>query len=160
MEPNKIAIRRLVELALAAAALYNLFADRYIEDRDFWIALKDEEIQNTRLLKQIEIDQSEAPDGVSFVSPVSGDVVNLMIEQIHTFLNDIDTQVKSRKEACFIALQLEQSAGEFHYQAMADERRGSDLARNLLSCYPHLMHLFMPGYTADVIAHNGILDEG
>jgi PAS domain S-box-containing protein len=37
---------------------------------------------------------------------------------------------------------------------------GGDLARNLLPCYPHLKHLFMSGYTADVIAHNGILDDG
>jgi PAS domain S-box-containing protein len=37
---------------------------------------------------------------------------------------------------------------------------GKDLAGNLLSRYPHLKHLFMSGYTADVIAHNGILDDG
>ncbi|MFH0996197.1 MAG: hypothetical protein V1844_12015 [Pseudomonadota bacterium] len=121
MESNKIAIRRLVDLELAVAALYNLFANRYIEDREFWIVLKDEEIQHARLLIQFEIDQSESPDGVSIASPVSGDVVKIMIERIHSLLDDIDNQVKSRKEACFIALQVEQSAGEFHFQAVASE---------------------------------------
>jgi CheY-like chemotaxis protein len=40
------------------------------------------------------------------------------------------------------------------------EMNGRDLAKNLLSLYPHLKRLFMSGYTADVIAHHGVLDEG
>jgi two-component system cell cycle sensor histidine kinase/response regulator CckA len=37
---------------------------------------------------------------------------------------------------------------------------GRDLAKNLLDLIPNLKLLFMSGYTADVIAHNGVLDEG
>ncbi len=54
-------------------------------------------------------------------------------------------------------------AGKIHLlmtDVVMPEMSGSDLARNLLSRYPLLKHLFMSGYTADVIAHNGILDEG
>jgi len=40
------------------------------------------------------------------------------------------------------------------------EMNGRDLAKNLLSMYPHLKRLFMSGYTANVIAHHGVLDEG
>ncbi|MDA8141699.1 MAG: PAS domain S-box protein [Desulfobacteraceae bacterium] len=40
------------------------------------------------------------------------------------------------------------------------EMNGRDLARNLLSLYPNLKRLFMSGYTADVIAHHGVLDPG
>jgi len=40
------------------------------------------------------------------------------------------------------------------------EMNGRDLARNLLSLYPEIKRLFMSGYTADVIAHRGVLDEG
>ncbi|MCK4505189.1 MAG: PAS domain S-box protein, partial [Candidatus Aegiribacteria sp.] len=40
------------------------------------------------------------------------------------------------------------------------EMNGRDLARNLLSIYPNLRRLFMSGYTANVIAHHGVLDEG
>ena len=36
---------------------------------------------------------------------------------------------------------------------------GRDLADNLLATYPHLKCLFMSGYTSDVIALHGILDE-
>ncbi len=40
------------------------------------------------------------------------------------------------------------------------EMNGRDLAKNLLSLFPHLRRLFMSGYTANVIAHHGVLDEG
>jgi len=40
------------------------------------------------------------------------------------------------------------------------EMNGRDLAGNLLSFYPDLKRLFMSGYTANVIAHHGVLDEG
>ncbi len=40
------------------------------------------------------------------------------------------------------------------------EMNGRDLARNLLSIHPAMKRLFMSGYTADVIAHQGVLDKG
>jgi CheY-like chemotaxis protein len=40
------------------------------------------------------------------------------------------------------------------------EMNGRDLAKNLLSLYPKLNRLFMSGYTADIIAHHGVLDAG
>jgi PAS domain S-box-containing protein len=40
------------------------------------------------------------------------------------------------------------------------EMNGHDLAQNLLSLYPGMKLVFMSGYTANVIAHHGVLDEG
>ncbi|MBN2654177.1 MAG: PAS domain S-box protein [Nitrospirae bacterium] len=40
------------------------------------------------------------------------------------------------------------------------EMNGKDLAARMLGLYPNLKQLFMSGYTADVIAQHGILDEG
>jgi PAS domain S-box-containing protein len=40
------------------------------------------------------------------------------------------------------------------------EMDGRSLAKKLLSYYPRLKSLFTSGYTADVIAHHGVLDEG
>ncbi len=40
------------------------------------------------------------------------------------------------------------------------EMNGRDLAKNLLSIYPHIRRLFMSGYTANIIAHHGVLDAG
>jgi FixJ family two-component response regulator len=54
-------------------------------------------------------------------------------------------------------------AGEIHLlmtDVVMPEMNGRDLARNLLSLYPQQKCLFMSGYTANVIAHHGVLDEG
>jgi CheY-like chemotaxis protein len=40
------------------------------------------------------------------------------------------------------------------------EMNGRQLAANLLSHYPNFKCLFVSGYTANVIAHHGVLDEG
>ncbi len=40
------------------------------------------------------------------------------------------------------------------------EMNGRDLAKNILSVYPNVKRLFMSGYTANIIAHHGVLDEG
>lgn len=40
------------------------------------------------------------------------------------------------------------------------QMNGRVLAERLLSMYPDMRILFMSGYTADVIAHRGVLDEG
>jgi two-component system sensor histidine kinase EvgS len=40
------------------------------------------------------------------------------------------------------------------------EMNGRDLAQSLMSLYPQLKCLFMSGYTADVIAHHGVLEAG
>jgi CheY-like chemotaxis protein len=40
------------------------------------------------------------------------------------------------------------------------EMNGRDLSKALYSLYPNIKTLFMSGYTANVIAHHGVLDEG
>jgi CheY-like chemotaxis protein len=40
------------------------------------------------------------------------------------------------------------------------EMNGRDLAGQIIALYPDIRLLFMSGYTADVIAHQGILDDG
>lgn len=40
------------------------------------------------------------------------------------------------------------------------EMNGRDLAGSIMSIYPDVKRLFMSGYTANVIAHHGVLDQG
>ena len=57
----------------------------------------------------------------------------------------------------------EEHIGEIHLlltDVVMPEMNGRELAKKLLSLYPGLKRLFMSGYTADVIAHHGVLDEG
>ena len=53
--------------------------------------------------------------------------------------------------------------GEIHLlvtDVVMPEMNGRDLAKNILSVHPGLKLLFMSGYTANVIAHHGVLEEG
>lgn len=40
------------------------------------------------------------------------------------------------------------------------EMNGRELARNIQIFHPHIKQLFMSGYTADIIANHGVLDDG
>ena len=54
-------------------------------------------------------------------------------------------------------------AGEIHLlltDVVMPEMNGRDLAKNLLALYPRLRQIFMSGYTADIIAHHGVVEDG
>jgi PAS domain S-box-containing protein len=62
------------------------------------------------------------------------------------------------------ALQLAATHGADIHLLVTDvvmpEMNGPDLAKRLHEAYPKLKCLFMSGYTADIIAHKGILEKG
>ncbi len=54
-------------------------------------------------------------------------------------------------------------AGKIHLlitDVIMPEMNGRELAQQLQSLYPELKRMFMSGYTADAIAHHGVLDKG
>ncbi|MFZ4857891.1 MAG: ATP-binding protein [Desulfuromonadaceae bacterium] len=56
-----------------------------------------------------------------------------------------------------------EQSGEIHLlmtDVIMPEMNGRNLAKNILTIYPRIKCLYMSGYTADVIAHYGVLDEG
>jgi CheY-like chemotaxis protein len=63
-----------------------------------------------------------------------------------------------------MAIQLAQEhAGEIHLlitDVVMPEMNGRELVQRLSSCRPVMLCLYMSGYTADVIAHHGVLDPG
>jgi two-component system, cell cycle sensor histidine kinase and response regulator CckA len=88
--------------------------------------------------------------------PAILDMAMIMLQQLgYTVL-----AASTPGEAMLLA---EAHTGEIHMimtDVVMPVMTGRDLARNLLSLYPHLKSLFMSGYTANVIAHHGVLDEG
>jgi CheY-like chemotaxis protein len=58
---------------------------------------------------------------------------------------------------------VEQYADKIHLvltDVVMPEMNGRELAERLQFLYPGIQILFMSGYTAEVIAHRGVLDEG
>jgi DNA-binding NtrC family response regulator len=62
-------------------------------------------------------------------------------------------------EAIRLALEYRGRINLLLTDVVMPEMNGRDLAGNLLSHYPELKRLFMSGYTADIIAQHGVLDE-
>jgi YesN/AraC family two-component response regulator len=57
----------------------------------------------------------------------------------------------------------QEHSGEIHLlmtDVIMPAMNGSDLARNVQTIYPNIQRLFMSGYTADIIASQGVLNKG
>lgn len=57
----------------------------------------------------------------------------------------------------------EENSSDIHMfitDVVMPEMNGRELAERLQIIRPKIKHLFMSGYTADLIAHQGVLDEG
>jgi two-component system, cell cycle sensor histidine kinase and response regulator CckA len=63
-------------------------------------------------------------------------------------------------EAIYLAQEYKGKIDLLVTDVIMPEMNGRDLAKNILHCHPNLKHLFMSGYTANVIAHHGVLDKG
>jgi CheY-like chemotaxis protein len=66
----------------------------------------------------------------------------------------------SPQEALQLSLQERKSIQLLLTDLIMPEMNGRELATKLSLAHPHLKVLFMSGYTANVIAHHGVLEEG
>jgi PAS domain S-box-containing protein len=64
------------------------------------------------------------------------------------------------KEALLLAEDSSRGINLLMTDVVMPEMNGRDLAKSLLALNPDLKCLFMSGYTANVIAHHGVLDKG
>jgi PAS domain S-box-containing protein len=83
-------------------------------------------------------------------------MITIMLEQLGYAV----IAAKTPGEAIRLA---NEHAGEINLlitDVVMPEMNGRDLAANILSLYPGIKRLFMSGYTADVIAHHGVLEKG
>jgi CheY-like chemotaxis protein len=107
-------------------------------------------------------------DAVSLATP--GHATILLVEDEQMILDVTKTMLNHLRYDVLAALtpgeaiRLAEEHGEHISLLITDvvmpEMNGRDLAKNLLALCPNLKRLFMSGYTADVIAHHGVLDEG
>ena len=84
------------------------------------------------------------------------DLIKIMLEQQGYYVLAAATPGEAIQMA-------EEHNGELHLlitDVVMPEMNGRDLAKRILSLYPNIKRLFMSGYTDNMIAHQGILDEG
>lgn len=104
-----------VQLELNLGKLYRFFSNYFSEDNDFWWRLGLEENNHASLIKS----------GIIFLEsgifPENWSIANMdSIFQSNKYINELleiyENKGLKRKEAFLIALELEQSAAESHYQ--------------------------------------------
>jgi two-component system, cell cycle sensor histidine kinase and response regulator CckA len=111
-------------------------------------------------------DSAEAP----MESAVGGPETVLLVEDEEMLLKLAETMLVRLGYEVLIAAAPDEAirlaaerAGEIHLlmtDVVMPGMNGRELARQLRSVCPNLKQLFMSGYTADVIAHHGVLEEG
>lgn len=115
---NKIIeiIDESVKLELNASTLYSLFYQYYLEDSDFWWELQIEEKNHASLLKSIKdffIPYDKMPDGLLVTNL---DTLKQSNNEIEGVISEVQKNIPTRLGAFEIALELEQSATEIHFQ--------------------------------------------
>ncbi len=107
-------IDEAVELEMNIGKLYSLFSRRCSEDREFWSQLELEEYNHAALLKA-------AKEFVAY-SKFPLELIPKTTEQINQSINQIEISYQRFEEdpdrftAFSMAYELENSAGELHYQ--------------------------------------------
>lgn len=125
-------IEKAMELEIATSRLYALFAKRCPEDASFWNQLQLEEMNHAALLRAGKkfAGYDKFPETLM---PEQITELDESIRMIAQFEDDFNREL-SREKAFAIAQDLENSAGELHYQNFMNSQEGDalgDLFRKL-----------------------------
>ncbi|MBF0242866.1 MAG: response regulator [Desulfamplus sp.] len=137
-----------VNSKLKEGSRFNIYLPRYVNNGD---------------LTQIKLTSQDKSDNL-------GSETILLVEDEVSILKLTKTMLERQgykvlaAEAPYEAIELAQNHSGTIDLLITDvimpEMNGRELAKKILSIYPNIKRLFMSGYTADVIARHGVLDEG
>jgi ferritin len=125
-----------IQLELNLAKLYTLFNDQFTDDEEFWWQLSMEERSHAALLQQ----EKKQPQPLQFFPEnlLSKDLEALKAN--NAFISEQTERLSaspcSREEALSLALKIEMSAGEAHFQEFMESETGSltaDIFKQLAS---------------------------
>ena len=121
-------------------------------------------------IPQSQSEEASTADTGASEGEQTGDETVLLVEDEEGILKLVETELASLGYTVLTArtpdeaLRLAETHGRAIHLLMTDVimpgMNGRELLRCLLPLHPKLKHLFMSGYTANVIAHHGVLDEG
>ncbi len=122
-------IDETVKLELNAAEVYRLFREIFPEDREFWNELHEEEKNHAELLQSIrEVIGEDDSFPEEFLSAALDDLKSIN-SRIAWLLTKYATAEPGRSEAFNTALDLEESAGEIHFQAFMEKDEDNEIVR-------------------------------
>lgn len=112
---------------------------------------------------------AKRPDHLEQIPKGHGETI-LLVEDDHTVLDlsrtmleKLGYEVIGTKDPNEVTKILREYPGKIHLlmtDVVMPQMNGNELVKQMAKVYPDIQTLFMSGYTADVIARQGILDEG
>ncbi len=122
-------VEESIKLELNMANLYKIFSTAFPEDSDFWWKLCLEEENHANLIKigkDVLLSCDEFP--TELLSPTLQDLIETN-NKLNSLLKDYNDKPPSRESAVNIAISLEESAGEIHFQNAMDKLPSSEYVR-------------------------------
>ena len=105
-----------IKLELNVSELYKIFSSAFPEDADFWKKLSLEEENHAVLIKLVKVELLSSDE---FPSEILSSSLENLIEannRLFSLLKEYKDNPPSREKAFNVALSIEESAGEIHYQ--------------------------------------------
>ncbi len=125
--PVNLFIKESIYMELNIGDLYQLFSVKFPEDYDFWWSLSMEEINHAALIESINdvfIDETLLP--LTAIDKQTEEL-NSMNRSIKDQIQQFKSVPPSRFESFEIAINLENSIGEFHFEHFMNEKSGSQM---------------------------------
>jgi len=116
-----------IKLELHAADLYFLFHKLFLEDADFWWKLVLEEKGHAALIRSAK--ETFEPIGKfphDLLAPVLKELIDTN-SRLDSLIKKYEETSPSREEAFNIAFEIENSAGELHFQKFMDKKVDSKI---------------------------------
>ena len=104
------------QLELNVAELYKIFNKLSRKDAYFWWQLYEEEENHAYLIRKIGELDFLTNKIIEEMLPVKINIIHEANEKICSYINEYKSNPPSREEAFNIALEIEESVGEIHYQ--------------------------------------------
>jgi hypothetical protein len=116
-------IEALIRIEEALSHIYLFFSNIFPQDAAFWHSLHLEEEKHALLIRTHGDYILESPELIVFFARNNPDLLLSLAIQFEDHLPQLDRSYPSREEALALALKLEGSAGEAHYQALMRSTR-------------------------------------
>jgi ferritin len=105
-----------IKLELNVSELYEIFSSAFLEDADFWKKLSLEEENHAVLIKLVKVELLSSDEFPSEI--LSSSLENLIVanNRLFSLLKEYKDNPPSREKAFNVAISIEESAGEIHFQ--------------------------------------------
>lgn len=105
----------MAALELALAELYQACSEQFPEDKNFWLAIRNQEELHATLIKELIELVSAHPQEFNFGRPFNSVAIKTTLSSVQNYTESVRKGLLERKRALFMARDIEQSVLEAKY---------------------------------------------